>query len=96
MAMVRTGVLWEKRSALYLEIKASPAPGPLLTFAFSKKRVKVMTRHIYRISAIIAVERWAQSRWTASIMMDEDSDSSRESCGNLASAHSAMTPLVAI
>lgn len=29
-------------------------------------------------------------------MMDEDGDSSRESCGNLASVHSAMTPLVAI
>lgn len=62
----------------------------------SPKKVKVMTRHIYRISAIIAVERWARSRWTASIMMDEDGDSSQESCGNLASAHSAMTPLVAI
>lgn len=61
-----------------------------------KKKVKVMTRHIYRISAIIAVERWARSRWTASIMMDEDGDSSQESCRNLASAHSAMTPLVTI
>lgn len=29
-------------------------------------------------------------------MMDEDGDSSQESCGNLASVHSAMTPLVAI
>lgn len=29
-------------------------------------------------------------------MMDEDGDSSRESHGNLASVHSAMTPLVAI
>lgn len=29
-------------------------------------------------------------------MMDEDGDSSQESFGNLASVHSAMTPLVAI
>lgn len=96
MAMVRIGTWWERRSALHPEIRASPTPGSLLTFVFSKKKVKVMTRHIYRISAIIAVERWARSRWTASIMMDEDGDSSRESHGNLASVHSAMTPLVAI
>lgn len=91
MVMVSTGAQWERRSALHPEIRAS-----LLTFAFSKKKVKVMTRHIYRISAIIAVERWAWSRWTASIMMDEGGDSSQESRRNLASAHSAMTPLVAI
>lgn len=60
------------------------------------KKVKVVTRPIFCISALTAVEGWARSRWTASMMMDEDADSSRESRGNLASAHSAMTPLVAI
>lgn len=56
-------------------------PGIPSDLCVLQKKVKVMTRHIYRISAIIAVERWARSRWTASIMMDEDGDSSRESAG---------------
>lgn len=64
--------------------------------ALQGKKVKVMTRHIFHIPAIIAVERWTRSRWIASIMMDEDGDSSQESGRNLASVHSAMTPLVAI
>lgn len=45
--------------------------------------MKGMTRGIYRISAIITIERLTppthpHSRWTASIMMDEECDSSRE------------------
>lgn len=78
----------------YITFTCSSIPSDLC--ALQGKEVKVMTRHIFGTPAITAVERWTQSRWIASIMIDEDGDSSQESCRDLASAHSAMTPLVAI
>lgn len=50
MAMVRIGTQWERRSALHPEIRASPTPGSLLTFVFSKKSQGDDKTHLSHLS----------------------------------------------
>lgn len=50
MAVVSTGAQSERWSALYPEIRASLAPGFLLTFAFSKKSQGDDKTHLSHLS----------------------------------------------